>query len=309
MTLRAVVADDEPVTSRRLQRLLQGWEFDVEVVDNGVDALMLMTAPAPPELAILDWEMPGLDGIDVLKGVRSSGRSDGTYLLMLTGRDRPQDRLAALEAGADDFISKPFDPGELQARVQSARRLARLSREVERLRESLRTALHVAVADEVGTRASADELVAEVAFAAVRSGDAVFVAELLLDGMLQIRRAHGAEGMDEVVDEAARRLKAAMGTGRSVVRIGSDRFRVVSTIGDRAAGEVLAERLRQAVGEQRVTLSDRASCRVTVSVGWSVATAAELYRGRDLVAAASDALRSLRAGRGNAHAEQAFTLR
>lgn len=309
MTLRAVVADDEPVTSRRLQRLLQGWEFDVEVVDNGVDALMLMTAPAPPELAIIDWEMPGLDGLDVMRGVRASGRFDGTYLLMLTGRDRPQDRLAALEAGADDFISKPFDPGELQARVQSARRLARLGREVDRLREALRASLQGPGTDELGSRAAADELAAAVGFAAVKSGDAVFVAEVALDGMLQVRRTHGADGFDEVVDEVARRLKTALGHSQGVVRTGSDRFRVVCVVPDRAAGEQLAERLREAISAQRVSLDPRTTCRASVSVGWSVAPAAEVYRGRDLVAAASDALRRLRAGRGDAVAEQAFTLR
>ena len=308
MTLRAIVADDEPVTSRRLQRLLQGWEFDVEVVDNGVDALMLMTAPGPPELAIIDWEMPGLDGIEVLTGVRASGRFDVTYLLMLTGRDRPQDRVAALEAGADDFITKPFDPAELQARVQSARRLARLGREVDRLREALRAALAKEPADVPGSRATADELVAQVAFAAVRSGDAVFVAEVVLDSMLQVRRTYGAEGFDEVVAETARRLQGALGNNKGVMRTGSDRFRVVSTVAGRGDGEQLAELLRSSVGDHRVAIDSRTTCRATVSVGWSVALATEIFAGRDLVASAAGALRTLRAGRGNALLEHPFAF-
>jgi two-component system, cell cycle response regulator len=308
VTLRAVVADDEPVTRRRLQRLLEGWEFDVEVVDNGADALALMTADGAPEVAIIDWEMPGIDGIAVMRGVRASTRNHPAYLLMLTGRGRPQDRVAALEAGADDFLSKPFDPAELQARVRSARRLAQLAGEVDRLREALRAEQASDPVTGLGGAATADELLLHHAVEAARRADLLFVAEVVLDGMLGVRRAHGAEGFDAVVAETGRRLSGAAGPAMGVARTGSDRFRVVGTVGDRALGAALAEALRACVADERVAVDARTSCRASVSVGWSLAAPEDVFRGREVVAAAADGLRALRAGRGNATAERPFPL-
>lgn len=124
--LRALVADDEAVTAMVLAASLRAWRFDVTVVHDGEAAWREIEGSAPPALVILDWMMPGIDGITLCSRIRAREDARAMYVILLTSRDSRDDRLAGLEAGADEYLVKPFDAHELRARVHTGVRILAL---------------------------------------------------------------------------------------------------------------------------------------------------------------------------------------
>ena len=122
--MKILVADDDLVQRRLLERTLTAWSYSVQTVVNGEQAWEVLSSTTPPSLAMLDWMMPGLTGLDVCRRLRESGRTP--YVILLTSKNRTEDLVAALDSGADDFIAKPFDPAELRARVRVGERIASL---------------------------------------------------------------------------------------------------------------------------------------------------------------------------------------
>lgn len=118
--MKILLAEDEPVSRELVQSTLRSWGFDCRSVSDGAEAWQALQAESPPSLIILDWMMPQLDGVEVVRRLRESPRNLGTYVLLLTARASPQDVVRGLEAGADDYVTQPFHPAELRARVQGA---------------------------------------------------------------------------------------------------------------------------------------------------------------------------------------------
>jgi len=115
--VRVVIAEDDRVTGEILARTLQRWEYQTALVSDGAEAWERLRTASEPTLAILDWMMPGMDGPDVCRRVRTELPLANMYLLLVTARESRGDVIAGLDAGADDYIIKPFDPDELRARV------------------------------------------------------------------------------------------------------------------------------------------------------------------------------------------------
>jgi len=139
--MRALVADDEPITVAILASSLERWKIEVAVANDGGAAWDLLTTGDAPSLAIIDWMMPTVDGLDLCRRIRYAPARAHMYVIRLTGRDDPRDVVAGLEAGADDYIVKPFDPDELRARVQVGLRVLalqeKLADRVHELQEAL----------------------------------------------------------------------------------------------------------------------------------------------------------------------------
>ena len=121
--MRVLVADDDPVTTLRLRGLAESWGYAVTTAADGVTALALLQAEDPPRLALLDWVMPGLAGIEVCRELRSRQPGEGTYVIMLSARHDRSDVVAGFDAGADDYLIKPFDAGELRSRLKAGVRI------------------------------------------------------------------------------------------------------------------------------------------------------------------------------------------
>jgi phosphoserine phosphatase RsbU/P len=123
-----LVADDDTVSRTLLARTLEQWGHEVEVVGDGLEACRRLIGPDAATIAILDWSMPGLEGPEVCRQVRASALRVQPHLVMLTARQTAQDLATALEAGADDFVSKPFNRVELMARLHAGVRIVNLHR-------------------------------------------------------------------------------------------------------------------------------------------------------------------------------------
>jgi CheY-like chemotaxis protein len=124
--MRVLVADDDRTAVTILSGLLERWQLEVSVATDGLIAWEQLQQPNPPSLAIVDWEMPGLDGVEVCRRVRANPATAHLYVVLLTARDSRADLVEGLDAGADDYVTKPFDLEELRARVQVGIRVARL---------------------------------------------------------------------------------------------------------------------------------------------------------------------------------------
>lgn len=131
--MRILIADDDRMSALMLSRTLEQWGYDVVVVYDGVAAWECIASDNPPALAILDWMMPGLDGIELCTRIRATALKAPVYVILLTARAGRQDLVAGLEAGADDYLTKPFDPLELRARIHVGQRTISLIASVKRL--------------------------------------------------------------------------------------------------------------------------------------------------------------------------------
>jgi sigma-B regulation protein RsbU (phosphoserine phosphatase) len=121
-----LIAEDDKVSRRALEMTLQKWGHRVCVTDDGTAAWEALQRPDLPTLAILDWTMPGLDGIQLCRRIRETPRTKGVYVILLTARHGKEAILEGLDSGADDFITKPFDRDELRARLNVGLRVASL---------------------------------------------------------------------------------------------------------------------------------------------------------------------------------------
>jgi two-component system, cell cycle response regulator len=121
--MRALIAEDDPVSRRMLKTFLSKAGYEVVVATDGLEAWALLQQPDAPRLVILDWMMPRMDGIQLCRKIRNWTESFYIYIVMLTARTQSQDILDGLEAGVDDYLTKPFNPQELMVRLRAGRRI------------------------------------------------------------------------------------------------------------------------------------------------------------------------------------------
>jgi len=124
--VRILIAEDDHATQRRLAGLATSWGYDVAVTSDGNDALAALTSAGPPPLAILNWMLPGVDGPEICRRVRAAARPTYCYIIMLTARSDRSDIINGLESGADEYLLKPFNAGELRARLHAGERIVNL---------------------------------------------------------------------------------------------------------------------------------------------------------------------------------------
>lgn len=116
--MKILIAEDDRVSRRLLEKTLSDWGHEVVVTSDGLAAWEVLQQPDAPNLAILDWMMPGIDGVSLCRLVRKTPSASPTYIILLTAKNRKADIVEGLIAGANDYVTKPFDRSELQARVQ-----------------------------------------------------------------------------------------------------------------------------------------------------------------------------------------------
>jgi|YNPNPStandDraft_1061719.scaffolds.fasta_scaffold01681_5 two-component system cell cycle response regulator len=247
--MRVLIAEDDPVTRRELEVLLAQWGYEPIVCANGDAAWQILCSDDPPPMAVIDWIMPGIDGVKLCQQVREQRTEPYTYILLLTVKDRKEDVIQGLEAGADDYVTKPFNALELRARLNTGRRIVELQRELIAAREELRTqATHDWLTGLWNRKAVLDILERELN-RAMRKETPVAVIMVDLDKFKPVNDTYGHLAGDSVLREAARRMRSAVRAYDAVGRFGGDEFLIVLSECDESNALRLAERLNSTLSE------------------------------------------------------------
>ena len=136
--MQILVVDDDPLTLHMVVSRMRQWGYDVVSCTDGESAWKLLEDGTKLNMAIVDWMMPGIKGPELCQKIRERTDCPYVYIILLTGRSKPEDLIAGLDAGADDYLTKPFHLGELDARLRAGKRIVDLQNELITARETLR---------------------------------------------------------------------------------------------------------------------------------------------------------------------------
>jgi len=264
--MRILIADDEPLSLRILQTQLAQWGYEVCACADGNAALLALQAADAPRLAVLDWMMPRCSGVEICRSIRALAREAYTYIILLTAKDRKEDLLAALEAGADDYLTKPYDPAELQARLRTGKRILDLQTELLTTRDALRIRASHDPLTGLWNRGAIEEILDRELERSNREGQALSLGIADLDHFKRINDTYGHAGGDAVLCEATKRLQHTLRIYDSLGRYGGEEFLIVLPGCNAATAPAVAERLRSSIGEEPFFLRE-GPLRVTISVG------------------------------------------
>jgi diguanylate cyclase (GGDEF)-like protein len=250
--VRALIADDDRTTTAIVAKALRGWGLDVDVAYDGATAWQQLNAIEPPAIAVIDWTMPELDGPELCRRIRATSRLSATYVLLLTARDRRADLIEGLDAGADDYMTKPVNLDELRARIHVARRVASLQQDLSRRVADLGRA-H----DRLQEMASTDALthvysrrwwfdMAGTEFARSRRyGGGLSVLLVDLDHFKRVNDRFGHDTGDAVLRAFADLLRRECRQSDIIGRIGGEEFALALPETSLADAQTVASRLTE----------------------------------------------------------------
>ncbi len=267
--MKVLVADDSATIRAVLRSSLKRWGFDAIVeASNGEEAWAQLQEQDAPSLALIDWEMPGLDGVELCRRVRSREEqgSTYTYVLLLTARGGRHDVVAGMEAGADDYVVKPFDEHELRVRVRAGRRIVDLQAELYRVQEQFKAQSRTdPLTGCLNRRGIIERLVAELSFAG-RDRRPLGVGVLDLDHFKSVNDTYGHGAGDAVLQELVRRVTSATRASDSIGRIGGEEFLILWAGLSAEVSRIAAERVR-AVVEETPFVVGNSKIHMTTSLG------------------------------------------
>jgi diguanylate cyclase (GGDEF)-like protein len=246
--LRILIADNDSNGRGSLRHTLEGWGFEVAEAEDGDEALDVLSGSHPPTLAILDEATAGNDGVAACKEIRRRSHGPYVYIIILfeAARER-RDLLAALESGADEVLTRPYDLSELRARICVGRRIVELQDELLAARESIRTQASHDSLTGLLTRGAILDVLQREASRAERLGQAFGILLVDLDHFKKVNDVHGHLVGDAVLREAARRMANSVRPYDTVGRYGGEEFLITLPGCDEKRSMTVAERLRKAV--------------------------------------------------------------
>jgi two-component system, cell cycle response regulator len=280
--LRIMVVEDSAIERHQIGSQLKEWNLDFVTVEDGAEAWISLQSPDAPRLVLLDWVLPGLDGIELCRRIRTLGANgDYIYTVMLTGKDKKQDLLTAMAAGADDYLAKPVDPSELRARILVGKRILDLQ-------QSLRFA---ATHDFLTKLLNRAEILASLKRELSRSErdekpTAIIMADL--DHFKRINDSLGHAAGDAVLKEVAQRLQSDLRAYDLVGRYGGEEFLLLLPNCNLAAATRRADEIRCLISKDAVATTF-AKVPVTISMGVTVSDSARTML-EDLLQQADKAL-------------------
>jgi diguanylate cyclase (GGDEF)-like protein len=259
--VKVLIAEDDPITSHLLQVLLTKAGYEPVIAADGAEVLRALDEPEGPRLMVLDWMMPHMDGLEVCKTVRKSTSGNYIYLIFLTAKGKQEDIVQGLEAGADDYVTKPFDFHELMARLRTGSRILALQDQLvaQATRDSLTGLLN--------REAILDALKKE-SERALRNKSRLAVIMADIDHFKDINDTRGHLVGDAVLRETAHRMLRSLRSYDSLGRYGGEEFLIVAPGCSLAEAAQLAERLRKSVGQIAI---DSPACSLVVTLSFGVA--------------------------------------
>ncbi|MBI2681240.1 MAG: diguanylate cyclase [Candidatus Solibacter usitatus] len=264
--MEILIAEDNPVFQRILDNMVRKWDYQPILVPDGTQAWEILQRDNPPRLAIMDWMMPGLSGIELCRRLREQPREPYIYVLLLSAKNSRDELVEGMEAGADDYLGKPVDSHELRVRLRAGERIVKLQAELLEARDAMRQqSLHDSLTGVWNRAAIFDFLKRELA-RGQRESTPVSVVMIDLDHFKLVNDQFGHLAGDEVLIEAARRMTATIRPYDAVGRYGGEEFLIVMANSDSHAAAERADQIRKAIAGSSF-LRDRAAVDVTCSLG------------------------------------------
>jgi len=291
--MKILVADDDPLTLHKVVSRLRQWGHEVISCTDGEAAWNILEAETIPDVVILDWMMPGINGLDLCVKIRARTDSPYVYIVLLTGRNNSEDLIAGLNAGADDYLTKPVHLGELDARLRAGKRVVDLQNELKDSWETLRIqAMQDSLTQLLNHGAILDSLLAEIN-RAQRAHQPLSVILADLDKFKDVNDSYGHVVGDQVLVEVARRMRNCLRSYDAIGRYGGEEFLIVLPESDKAEALQLAERVRLAVCSEPFQLR-QVDLTVTLSQGVATWMTPESVPIEPLIQAADRALYSVK---------------
>lgn len=259
--MKILIAEDSKYYQRLLQDTLKSWDYTVILADNGIKAIEILKKDDGPKLAIIDWMMPHMNGLEVCKKVRETLNKSYIYLIILTANSSKEDVIKGLEAGADDYVTKPFNDMELKFRLKNGERIVDLENRIMQL------ALTDPLTGLLNRRAFVDRLISEIE-KNNRLGGTLSLIMVDLDDFKKVNDKYGHLVGDEVLKHVATCFSSYLRKYDFIGRYGGEEFVICLPGADAYSAELIAERLR--IGMKKVTIEqeeETLKLQVTASFG------------------------------------------
>jgi len=254
--VKILIAEDDAISRRLLETILRKWGYDVLVAVDGGQAWAELQKEDAPRLAILDWMMPEMDGVEVCGKVREQSDSPYVYILLLSAKSQREDLVKGMESGADDYITKPFDANELKVRLRAGRRILDLQTQLISAQEALRDQAARDPLTGIWNRNAIFDIFRRELSRAEREGNKIAIVMLDIDHFKNLNDTHGHMAGDAVLREFTRRISASLRPYDAAGRYGGEEFLVILPGCDLAAGARHAERLRNLLSEEPFDTSE-----------------------------------------------------
>lgn len=264
--MKILIAEDDPAFRQLLEEILIRWGYEVEVARDGNEAYQILLSEIAPKLAILDWKMPGIEGVEICRRIRTDAGENYTYIILLTSQQRDEDLVIGMEAGADDYIIKPFKHQELKVRLRAGRRIIELQNELLAAREILYAkATHDSLTGLLNHEEILDILDKELARS---ERDAVCISIIMvdLDHFKKVNDTYGHIAGDAVLRIASQKMLAMMRLYDSIGRYGGEEFLIVLPECCLECATAFAERLRSCIDLESMDTPE-GMIPVTISLG------------------------------------------
>lgn len=270
--MKILIAEDDIVSRFALQKILQQWGYEVEAAPDGPTAWEKFQSN-DYRIVISDWVMPGFDGPELVRRIRAERPEDFIYIILLTLKSGKIDLIRGMEAGSDDFISKPFHQDELRVRLRAAERIIRLERSLaqrnDELQEANRRLAEVALTDaltDLPNRRHAMQHLQRLWSKAIRNNLALSCLMIDVDHFKRINDTYGHDVGDFVLRELGYLLSRSVRACDVVCRMGGEEFLVICEETDLGEAERVAQRVREHVVEHPPR-NETFTAPVTVSIG------------------------------------------
>ncbi|MBS1841421.1 MAG: diguanylate cyclase [Acidobacteria bacterium] len=288
MKWRVLIADDDSLSRRMLKSTLERSGYEVISVEDGSAASAVLCEADGPRMALLDWMMPGLDGPAVVRAVRVRRGMQYVHMILLTSRQSKEDVVAGLDAGADDYLTKPFNPQELRARLRTGERILHLEDTLVQAREEMRyRATHDALTG-LWNRGVILELLQREIQRGKRDQHPGGVTVLLadIDHFKNVNDTFGHAAGDNALRRVAKHLTDSVRNYDAVSRYGGEEFLVILPACDAKSGCDRAEHIRHTLEITPIASGD-IKIPITLSIGaansaeWPALEAEALIRKAD----------------------------
>lgn len=266
--MKILIAEDDVTSRRILETILVKWGYEVISVTNGDEAWRKLQRADAPQIALLDWMMPGMDGVEVCKKLREKemAQEQYTYLMLLTSKGSKKNIVIGIGAGADEYIVKPYDTNELRVRIHAGQRIIQLqSQLLAAKRELMMLSRTDPLTGTFNRRAILSQIEIE-ASRAKREDKKVSLSLLDIDHFKKINDTYGHMAGDDVLRECVQRITSVVRRYDCLGRFGGEEFLIIIPGADETGAHATSERIRCAVGDKDILVNGLRT-RVTASQG------------------------------------------